>query len=264
MLIRNPYGFYAHKILGLRKLEDIARTLSAADFGNFVHKAIENYYAKHTGDVKDAEKALSSLLEQGTKVFSDVLAQPSVELFWWPRFEHIARWLVAREREQYKALRFAIMSETTLKGDVIVGEGRVVTLTSKVDRIEVYPNGEAAIVDYKTGSIPTKKIVESGISCQLPVGGMLWLNDHPNDEVSLQYWSLKGKKDKNEICDAFTKNAQKKQSTSDIISDIEAKMHAFLNNYLNEDSAFLVVPLPEAAPAYDDYKHLSRMQEWNS
>ena len=262
-LIRNPYGYYANKILRLRALEDIARPLSAADFGNKVHDAMERYYAGNSNGIKDEEAALASLLNIGEEIFSDVMSQPSVALFWWPRYEHIARWFVEREQEQYRALRSQVIPESTLSHVYDIADAKQITLTSKVDRIEKYPNGAVAIVDYKTGEKPNIKEVTAGIACQLPLGGLLWLSNAPTDEVMLYYWSLKGGEGKDAINNALGKKATS-ESTSDTMDDIEALLRDFLKDYVSESAHFLVSPMPELAPAYDDYRHLSRVQEWNS
>ncbi len=262
-LIRNPYGYYANKILRLRALEDIARPLSAADFGNIIHDALERYYGEHSNGLKDGEAAAAALLDIGKELFADVIEQPSVALFWWPRFEHIVDWFVEREQEQYRDLRSKVISEETLEHSYELTDAGQVMLTSKVDRIERYQDGGTAIVDYKTGVIPAKKEVKAGIACQLPLGGLLWQVNHGGDDIMLTYWALKGGAGKDAICNALAKDATP-DMTSDMMQDIEEKLRAFLGEYVRTDTVFLVSPIPEVAPIYDDYKHLSRVQEWNS
>src|SRR5205085_4688005 len=75
---------------------------------------------------------------------------------------------------------------------------RVFTLRARADRIEQTADGRYAILDYKTGAVPTEKMVRIGISPQLTLEGAILRNGGFRDIppggslAELTYVSLKG------------------------------------------------------------------------
>ena len=54
-------------------------------------------------------------------------------------------------------------SRTEVKGKLtLVGPAGPFELTAKADRIDLFHDGGLAIIDYKTGTLPTKREVELG------------------------------------------------------------------------------------------------------
>lgn len=56
MLIRNPYGYYAKKILELNKLDDFQREPNQADFGIFLHDVFDYYASNLAKELKNIAK----------------------------------------------------------------------------------------------------------------------------------------------------------------------------------------------------------------
>jgi len=130
-----------------------------------IHDALDRFVVEHPAGLPDA--ALERLLAIGRDCFGAALARPAIWAFWWPRFERIAAWFVAREADRRGALS-ACLSE--VKGELaIAAPGGPFTLTARADRIEQRADGTLVLVDYKTGTPPRPKDIELGFAPQLPL-----------------------------------------------------------------------------------------------
>src|SRR5262249_40219699 len=137
----------------------------------------------------------ASLLAIGARHFKALEDYPEAKAFWWPRFCRIARWFAGWERERRLDVK-AMAAETSGKIEIPLGE-RTLTLRTRADRIEQLAGGGYAILDYKTGSVPTEKQVRVGISPQLTLEAAILRGsgfpELPPEAISeLVYVSLKG------------------------------------------------------------------------
>lgn len=161
-LIRSPYNFYAKKILKLRKIDDISDKPNLADFGNFFHKIAEdytNYFPK---------KSIEGL---SNKYLEEIDIPQYSKNAWKTKIMSIAPELIdfeTRRREQIQSVHCEIKCNLELNI-----KGKKVTISAIADRIEIGKKGEAYIMDYKTGAIPTKKDITSGLSPQLIVESII-------------------------------------------------------------------------------------------
>ena len=162
--IRDPYAIYARHILGLRPLDPVDAEPGAAERGTIVHEALERFQETYPDALPgDAERRLLAI---GREVFDKRLAHPGVRAFWWPRFQRVARWFVAYERDRRGAGYKTVGNEVDGRLDIPVPAGTF-TLTARADRIDRRADIGLSIIDYKTGSAPTAPQVETGITPQL-------------------------------------------------------------------------------------------------
>src|SRR5216683_1970814 len=161
--LRDPYTIYAKHILKLRELDPIDLPPGAADRGIVIHAALSDFTkAFATGLPADPAGAL---IEIGAKHFETLEDYPEARAFWWPRFRRIARWFAGWETLRRGSVA-ALAAEVSGKIDIPLGE-RVFTLRARADRIERLAGGGYAILDYKTGQVPSEKQVRIGVSPQL-------------------------------------------------------------------------------------------------
>ncbi len=145
LLIHNPYAFYVRHILKLRVLDDYWVGVDARDFGNLVHKVIE--------DAKDWNPdVLKTQMEEKAR---EVLGENSVLFhFWKKRFNEIAPVV----SDCLKDIENPGIEE---KGSVKIA-GR--NVCAKADRF-----WDGVVLDIKTGAAPTKSQLEKGNMPQLPL-----------------------------------------------------------------------------------------------
>lgn len=141
-----------------------------------------------------------------------------------------------------------IYGEMTLQ----IGESSVL-ITAIADRIDIQKNGRIHILDYKTGTLPTKTDIMQGISVQMLVEAMI-ADSNGFREIAGPPEEL--------IYVKIASRSPYVTSTSIMLDDIDLKAHKeglirILSHY-SEASEFKVNNNPKFAPKYDDYKHLAR------
>jgi ATP-dependent helicase/nuclease subunit B len=134
-----------------------------------VHGAIGVFTEKY----KEAlpEDVLAELLRLGEQHFAVLEDFPDAKAFWWPRFQRIAHWFAEFETARRKEL-IKLDAELHAKLEIPV-PGGMFTLRARADRIEHRADGCYAILDYKTGSVPTPPQVKSGLAPQLTLEGAI-------------------------------------------------------------------------------------------
>jgi ATP-dependent helicase/nuclease subunit B len=169
-LFRDPYAFYARRILGLAPLEEAGATLDGRDRGDLLHAVMERFTLAAPDALPDDPEAL--LLSVGEAVFAPVRGEPDVEAFWWPRFRDMIPAVIAWERHRRAGLT-RIGVELRAEASLRLPDGAEITLSGRADRIEALADGRLAVIDFKTGSIPSEKQREVGLAPQLPLEAAL-------------------------------------------------------------------------------------------
>ena len=188
--LRDPYAIYARHILDLAPLDELDADPSRADLGIAIHNALDAFVRRYPAAMP--AEAEAELLEIGRLHFGAMLSRPGAWAFWWPRFEQVTRWLVAEEREHRSQV---VESLSECRGSLtLAAPGGPFTLTAKADRIDRLASGGFLLVDYKTGSLPSKKEIELGFAPQLPLEGAI-LRDGSftgmtGAPAALEYWRL--------------------------------------------------------------------------
>jgi ATP-dependent helicase/nuclease subunit B len=255
-LIRDPYAIYAKRILGLRALEVIDADPGAADRGSIIHNAIDRFLGEVAGDLPP--DALDILLRIGAEEFSPWLDRPGIRAFWWPRFERIAEWIVAREAERSPDV---VRRFTEIEGLLeLTDRARPFRLRARADRIDLLSGGGYEVIDYKTGAVPSKKDVMAGLSPQLSLEAAMiregaFPGIDPGEVAALSYWKLSGGDPAGKISAAGDK-------PDELAEQALAGLTALLDYYDDPATVYLARPDADIAPRYSDFEHLERVQEW--
>lgn len=258
-LIRDPYAIFAREILRLAPLDDLDADPGAAERGSFIHEALDKFIAKHrTALPRDAE---DRLIRFGESAFGAMLERPGVRAFWWPRFLRIARWFVAEERARRRAGYAVAATECrgTLEFPV---KSKPFTLSAKADRIDRV-EGALAILDYKTGAVPSEKQVKAGLTPQLPLEAAIaragGFEDVPAAAVSeLAYVRLTGREPPGEF------KPLAKDDPETLAAAALAKLVALLTAFADAGAPYRSRPRPMFASRFGDYDHLARVKEWSA
>lgn len=270
LLVRDPYSHYAKRILRLKKIEELNQDLEARDFGQYVHQTLDLYHKKFKAvqDKRGETPSNLTLLNCGKIVFYPIITDPIVQQFWWPRFEQIAAWL----QQQWENKSSTEHAYTELECHYKLSlEGEEFLLKTIMDRVELDEAGNASIIDYKTGAIPTQKDIVNGFSPQLPLEALILLKGDCVEEgdctgsvsfkttscslKTLDYWHLKGGDEGGEI--------RSLKKVDDLMLVTEQGITDLLDYFINKESAYLSSPWGESVAKNKDYQQLSRLKEWN-
>lgn len=251
-LMRDPYSIYASHILALKPLAPLDQDPSMAEFGTFIHRALDQFITRFA--TYEPEYYLRELMRLGQYYLQDMANRPAVLAFWMPRFERIAQWFVTNELARRPDIH-TLYGEC--KGSLTLG---TFTLKARADRIERTMSGEAIIIDYKTGTVPEEADIKLGFASQMVLealiaegGGFAGL---PKDitVTGAEHWKLSGGETAGVI-----------RPIKDITLKIEEAhtgLAALIACFNDPATPYLCEPWPEKAPAYSDYRHLARVKEW--
>jgi ATP-dependent helicase/nuclease subunit B len=166
--VRDPYAIYARYVLNLRQMDRPGQSAEAMARGNAVHKAVERLTLSWPEVLPDdcADQLETLLLEElSHHGFEDAAMAREA-----PLARNCARWLSGWEAERrLRGVEIRVEEKVEM---LIPAPAGPFKLTAKADRIELSPTG-AAVLDFKTGSIPSPKQVRSGFSPQLTLTGAI-------------------------------------------------------------------------------------------
>ncbi len=260
--LRDPYTIYAKHILRLFPLDPIDTVPGAADRGTVIHGAIGDFTQAYAHGLP--ADALEKLLALGTKHFAPLEEFPEARAFWWPRFERIARWFADWEIKR-RAHVEAVQAE--IRGEIEIPLGhRSFHLSARADRIERLGDGAYAILDYKTGRVPSTPQVAAGLSPQLTLEGAILragqFADIPRGAsiAALVYVSLRGGEPGGE-----EKSLEFKNSTPDAEADRALqKLGEVARRFEDPATPYRSRERPMfQGRSYGDYDHLARVKEWS-
>src|SRR5438105_1033013 len=253
--IRDPYAIYARHILRLRALDELDADPGRAELGITVHEALGEFVKRYPRELPADPEA--ELIAIGREKFGPILSRPGVWAFWWPRFERIARWFVAEEAVRRDDL---VESFSERHGQLVIpSPAGAFMVTAVADRIDRLRCGELALIDYKTGTLPTKTEIDNAIAVQLPLEGAI-ARDGSFDGISgrsaaLEYWRLSGG------APAGKRNPIGADDPEGLIDRVLAAVGALVARFDDPASAYVPVPVPQWAPRFSDYRQLERLDE---
>ena len=265
-LMRNPYEIYARYILKLRPLDPIDQDVTASERGEFIHHILNEFVSAYPRDLPANSEVI--LLDMGRARLSEMGHESPEWAYWWPRFENLVPAFLEEER---KWRMNSSVWKTEIKGSYKFNDLDF-TLTAKADRIDAREE-RAAIIDYKTGSAPSRRDVINGKSPQLSLEAMLLTKRAFEDKfidanhITLGYWILTGKKDPIEIV-SFEgykpKGWDAPLEISDLITNAEKGFKNLMQAFMSEVTPYTPI-IPNSTHLFDDqkaYKHLARCDEW--
>jgi len=267
--LTDPYSIYARHILGLRPLDPIDADPGPRERGMAIHAALERFAREYPGPDLP-EEALARLLAFGAECLAEFGNRPLEALFWTRRFGRAAEVVIGIERERRPDMA-RILTET--RGEAALDcPGGAFTLTALADRLEIRQGGRLVIVDYKSGAPPGRTQVAQGAARQLPVEAIIaeagGFPDCPAGAVeALEYWRIGGGKD--DGCIAAANTTVKPDATRGarnarvVIETTREGIQRYAAAFCEADMPYLAEPRPEFPSAFNDYRHLSRKDEWS-
>ncbi|MER8492950.1 double-strand break repair protein AddB [Mesorhizobium sp. M1312] len=262
-LRRDPYAVYARRILGLMPLDPVIRDPGAAERGTLFH-AILHLFSRTVADPLVPE-ALGGLIAAGRACFAEAALPPDVEAVWWPRFEKLAAGIIEWERGRAFAVSMRHAEERAEKTGV--GQSGV-TLSGYADRVDLLAGGMADILDYKTGSSPSKAQAHTLLSPQLALEGALLRRGAfkglgAREPSQLAFIRLKPNGEVFE--ESILEYNRKPRTAADLAEEAWARLEKLLIHYADPATFYLSRALPFREGETDgDYDHLARVLEWSA
>ena len=257
-LIRDPYEIYARHVLRLEPLDPITTRPDPSLRGTLIHAALGDFFRMSRHHLPP--HALELLLEEGRRHFQPHMDKALISGFWWPRFRRIAEWIVAEELGRRAPIR-ETHAEIAGALEMSIGSGSF-TLSCRADRIDVLVSGEARIIDYKTGAVPSMAQVKSGLSPQLTLeAAMLELGAFPGvgriTTGELAYTKLGGGEPPGETTRLKLDDPPMECARRHLAGLIE-----LLATYMNPTQPYLPRTIVKTQDEDRAYDHLSRYREW--
>lgn len=251
----DPYSFYAGTMLRLQPLDPLDEDPGAADRGTAVHAILEAWVKR--GDPDPA--SLSRFTEAELQRWS---GHPLMRALWAPRVRRAMDWVAATMAEWEAAGWSPVAAEASGSLDLANG----IRLTGKADRIDRDASGALAIVDYKTGVVPSHKQVAGGFALQMGLLG--WLAEAgrmggvaAGPVTALRYWKLGGGKEPGKASDPL-RYRNDVTPTADHIAAKRAHFLKLCDDMLLGTAPFTAKLHPEYSVKYRDYDQLARVLEW--
>lgn len=248
-LLSDPYSIYAKRILRLKELQKIDYEPNYAEFGSFVHKALEEF-------IKNPKKS-EKFLEDSHKIFEEYFISTQAKLVWWPKFENIFNGFLEQEFSFEN-----LQNYTEIPAKLVINE---VMIRGKIDRISLDENGFYRIFDYKTGQVASAKDVISGSEPQLTIAALMLvegilennLKNIDGDRISaMSYWKLSASSE-NEIKEICKKN----EEIQILIAAAKVGMEKLLGYFADEDNGYVAAP-DLSNYRENEYSYLARVKEW--
>ena len=274
-LIADPYAFYARRVLGLEKLDDLDAVIGAADYGTLVHDVMHLFVpfllpwpGRAAARVRFDAAVDEVLQREGVR--------PGFAAFWRPRLRRIGDFVL----DQEEAMRVGVEPDDVImashvecdgKLQVTLDDGASVELRGRADRIDALASGELRILDYKTGTLPSQIAVRVGEKPQLTLEaamaarGAFHRSGEPSspqagDSAALVYWRLTGGPEKGKPLAAIEGRDAVMQAAEEALENFRVLASEFLFG----NRPFTARPHPGRAPAGSEYDHLSRIAEWGT
>lgn len=255
-LQRDPYSIWAEDILGLRVIDPLSGPLQPNLKGTAVHRAIELLEA---GGAEKTAGNLARLLEHELRATGEAEADwLSREAIW----QDVAGWFLGWRSTRDVSGGMALEAKGELPYEIA---GEKFVLSAQADRIEIGATGEITIVDFKTGSAPSDKMIRTGFDQQMPLqaliaskGGFEKVRAAP--VAALEYVEFKGKPKARTI----GPGKEGDLTPSAMAARAEEGMRRLIADYRAAGAVFASAPRVQFVKYDYGYNLLARRAEWTS
>jgi len=254
--LRDPYAIYARHVLKLRPLNPLDAPIGPLERGTALHRALELYKQRFPGAPPD--DAVAQLMMLADKVFEDLAIPKSALSVWRPRFQNAARWFADLERERADGIARSVLE---IRGTrIFAAPGGDFTLSGVADRIDLLNDGNAAILDYKTGRPPSPPQIRELLAPQLPLegailaeGGFPGLGKLAVEE--LLYLHISGGVEGG--------RTQSIPDVPELIAKAVSQLSARIARFDDPATPYRARVRPFSTTSEGDYDHLARVREWS-
>lgn len=258
-LIRDPYTVYARRVLKLEEAPGLGLPPGPAERGTLFHSLFEAM-APHL-DTKPPEEWADLMQVEADKLLATLDPFPDIQALWSRRIASIVPAYLAFEREWSQGLTRRVPEQAGRLALSIVG--RETWLTGRADRIDLYDDGTATVLDFKTGSPPSAKKVKAGLAPQLPLGAAMLaegsFKDLPATPAHAARYIRVGGTSKPVDLISFEDAEQLKDLSDDALTQLQNLWATFFMG-----APFSPLVRPERVGSAGRFHHLARVKEWRA
>ncbi|MEH3066220.1 MAG: double-strand break repair protein AddB [Methylobacterium radiotolerans] len=264
-LVRDPYSIFARHVLGLDPLDPLAAAPGVATRGSLVHDVFAEFASRHPKDLPP--DSAERLLNFAVNAFGDIEAEyPNLYAEWWPRYERMASAYLDWETQRRPGLT-RVYPEVSGRWAIPMGR-ETFTLRARADRIELRPDGTACIVDYKTGTPPSGKMIFSGFSPQLTLEAAMLMQgafaDLPAVKTTPDLLYVHASGGRKPFVPIPVKPPRgEERGVEAIVAEHAARLRGLVARFMTGEAAYTARPYPQYASRYGAYDHLARVLEWS-
>lgn len=257
--MRDPYSLYAKYILELRPMEDVEQNADAALRGQWLHDVFEWFVRTYPTTIP-----ATALHEMTDYALASDLAPQDYEVFL-PRLQRLLQWFVQQETK-WREVAEVMPEALEAKGNILMGDFELSAKADRIDRMK--ESGAGAIIDYKTGRVPSNPEIIKGLSPQMSLEGLI-LQQNSFEGVSvrgvdtLRFWKLGGGMTAGEEKEV---KGTKGMTLEDILREAEEGLRNLIEEFSKEETPYISLPDSTKTPPeeWQDYAHLARVQEWST
>ncbi|MGY6703699.1 double-strand break repair protein AddB [Roseinatronobacter sp.] len=244
-LIRDPFEVYAKYVLRLRKLNPLHPTADALLRGTVLHTVLETFTKAPL-----EPDPLAQLLRMADDVLARTVPWPAARALWRARLDRAAQAFLDFHLSQQGRI---VLQEA--KGAMPFSQIGF-TLTAKPDRVDLWPDGQAHVIDYKTGTPPTQA-QQASFDKQLLLQAMMveagaFAELGPVPVARITYLGL-----------GATPKREEMDVTEDLNATTREDFETLMRAYLSPDQGFAARRMLFMERDQSDYDHLSRYGEWS-
>jgi ATP-dependent helicase/nuclease subunit B len=247
-LIRDPFAIYARHTLNLTPMDPLRPEPDDRDRGILIHKILE-VFVKDRPAGETPDQARHRLLTIAARVLTEGTPFPSARLLWMARLERAVGHLL-RQDSKYDGTPVLVEQ----RGSITVGKSGF-TLFGTPDRIDLLPDGRLHLIDYKTGTPPTKAQQEAFEKQLLLAAAMAerggFADLGPVEVARISYIGL-GSGDK----------SVETEIDADLLAEQWARFAQLVAAYAKRGTGYAARRAVFETRFQLDYDHLSRFGEW--
>lgn len=214
------------------------------------------------------EAGLDRFLALAEDELARFAAFPEIVALWRPRLARMGEWFVGFEADRAPGIAERILENRQVLRLPVAGVA--FDLSGRADRIDRLANGTVAILDYKTGSLPSLRQVQSLLSPQLPLEALMLQEGAFGDDLAtrtiaeLLYVRLSGTRDGGETREVTAAPRGGAAITAaELAERVGAELHDLVLRYRDPRQGYASRPRVQGRRRLGgDYDHLARVKEW--
>ena len=264
-LRRDPYAIYARRVLRLDPAEPLIADPGPAERGTLYHHILECFISEVDRPGDPAAAATLSAIAK--REFSAAGLPEPVRLVWQHQFAGLIQAYIDWEGERSSE----IVTRYTERRALMSLEGPDIIVSGIADRIDIRPDGTAEILDFKTGTSPSRKVAWSLLDPQLPLeaaalsaGAFDGLSK--TEPGSLAYIRLRpGSSLAVDRIEGRPQNADRDKSAIELGEEAVERLADLVFALREGRLGFASQVIPDPLARFGrDYDHLARVQEWSA